>query len=587
MHKQSMQKRLFRLFSAFSLLSLLIVAVAACMVSYHHVMEMAVTTSEQIVEKTADEVDNLLKDMATMPSIISRASGVQAIMRKQYAQYKDQFSDRFELDAYLAGLNQYNNNIFAMYFFADNGLAAKSKYYSFQEESVIDNEFVSQAKNSGNTIWLSPSNGSHFAVTTGERVLTTITPVKELGSGEFRGVTVIELEEEKIRSFLNTRVSESGFLYIRDNAGQPILWPDGMTEQQVTDHLSQQKGRMVTRGPFRDLQIEQLLNNGSDWAVICTIPGAELGQNIINIIKIVCIISIVVLVIAIWAAYYCAKKLVHPIVTLDEKMQQVERGNLNAYAPVGRPDEIGALTEQFNLMIATIRNLMEREVENEKQLRLTELKALQAQIKPHFLYNTLDSIMWLVRANDQKGAVLMVMALTRFLKIGLSRGSEIIPLQDELKHAESYLVIQNIRYKDQFTHEIKMEAGLETCPVPKLILQPLIENAIYHGMKLKRGTSHLDVRAYEMNGSLHIDVEDNGAGMTPERIEALRNMLQKRGGLRAESYGVRNVHERITILFGEEYGVTFESKQGEGSCFHIRLPFQPREDDGNESTAGG
>ncbi len=585
MHNQSMKKRLFYMFLIFSLTSILIVTGAACCLSYQYMMSMATVTSEQMVEKTVTEVDNLLKSMTVMPNLIGRASAVQTAMRTEYLQYRDQFSDRFELDAYLSELNQYNDNIFAMYFFADNGLAAKSRYYAFVSENVADDPYIREVKTSGSTLWLPPSDGSYFAVTTGEKLLTMITPVKELGSGEYRGVVIVEMTVERIQAFLNTRVTESGFLYIQDETGKPIIWPSDMTQQELDQSLNRNNSAANSPWLFQDLHIERVLSSNG-WTIVCTIPGEELGANIINIIKLISLISLCVAVLALMAAYHCSAYLVHPILALDEKMQQVEKGNLEVRALVERPDEIGALTEQFNRMIATIRILMKQEVENEKKLRMTELKALQAQIKPHFLYNTLDSIMWLIRADDRDGAIQMIMSLTRFFKIGLSRGSEIIPLREELEHAKSYLVIQSTRYKDQFTYEICVEDGVENCMIPKLVLQPLIENAIYHGMKQKHDRCNLLVWVRSQGQDLLIDVQDNGVGMTPERAEALRNTLYNRHGLHSDSYGVVNVHERINILFGEKYGITFESRLGEGCCFHITLPMQRKEDWQDESIAG-
>jgi len=586
MKKWSMRKRLFCILLAFSLLSVMIIAVVACVVSYRRVMDMAVITSEQMVEKTSKEIDGLLEDMTVLTRVISQDSSVQAVMRTQYAQYKDQFSDQFELDAYLSKLNQYNDNIFAMYFFADNGIVGKSKYYAINGENIVESPYYQQAQNKETSLWLEPSVGSHFAITTGETLITAITPVKELGSGKYRGMVVVELEEARVQSYLSTRISENGFLYIRDANGVPIIFPDDVGEEEQ-QHVKEQERDDSRQGIlFSDLQIEQTLFH-SGWTVVCVMPGMELARNIIDIVMIVCFVSLGVILLALLFAYRCAVFLVQPIIALDEKMQQVEQGDLSVRATAVRQDEIGALTNRFNSMIETIRSLMTQKLENERKLRLTEFKALQAQIKPHFLYNTLDSIIWMARTENNEGVERMALALTRFLKIGLSRGRETITVREELEHADNYLIIQNIRYKNQFAYEITAEPGIHDYLIPKLVLQPLIENAIYHGMKLKRKACALRVWARQEQGNVAIDVVDNGVGMTSERIQALRNTLQNGQGPRADSYGVINVNERISILFGKEYGVTFESALGEGSCFRITLPMQQKEgDEDDESFIG-
>lgn len=583
MKNWSMRKRLFYAFLAFSLCSVIIIAVVACMVSYRRVMDMAVTTSEQMVEKTSKEIEGLLDGMTVMTRVISRDSRIQAVMRTEYPQYKDQFSDRFELDAYLSKLNQYNDNIFAMYFFADNGMVGKSKYYSISIENITESPYYQQAQKGETTFWLEPYAGSYFAVTTGETLITAITPIKELGSGEYRGMVVVELEVARVQSYLSTRVSKNGFLYLRNAKGKPIVFPQDVGEEEQQRASEQEQYISRVDGLFSDLKIEKPLSYG-DWTVVCVVPGAELARNIIDIVKIVCFVSLGVSLLALFFAYRSAAFLVKPIIVLDKKMQQVEQGDLTVRAVVVHQDEIGALTNRFNLMIETIKTLMEHKIENQKKLRLTEFKALQAQIKPHFLYNTLDSIIWMARAENFKGVECMTLALTRFLKIGLSRGRETISVGEELEHAENYLIIQNIRYKNQFAYEISVEPEIKDCLIPKLVLQPLIENAIYHGMKLKREACSLQVWARLEQGNVVIDVVDNGVGMTPERIEALRNTLQNGEGPRADSYGVVNVNERISILFGEKYGVTFESELGEGSCFRIKLPTEQKEGNGDDES---
>lgn len=568
MRTMTMRKRLFYIFLAFSLVSVLLVALGACYISFKHVMKMATTTSEQLVDKTADEVDNLLNDMSLLPRIIGRSSQVQSVLRTEYGQYRDQFSDRFELDAYLSEMNQYNDSIFAMYFFADNGLASKSKYFTFIDEQITDNIFYRQSLHAGKTIWLPPMSGSRFAVTTGENLITTITPVKELGSGQYQGAVVIELAEERVRAFLNTRISDSGFLYLQDAAGHMLLWPSDMTEQEASAQLA----RMSATSPmFTPLRIEKTIDcNG--WTVVGIVPGQELAKNVRNIFAVVVAVSLGVVVAALLLAHYLAGRLVGPIIRLDQNMRQVELGDLSVRASSIPGDEIGKLTLRFNTMLETIQRLMEREADNQQKLRMSELKALQAQIKPHFLYNTLDSIMWLARRGDRDGVLRMVMALTRFLKIGLSGGREIITLREEIEHASSYLVIQNIRYKDQFEHSITVKPELMDCRVPKLVLQPLIENAIYHGLKEKREKGRLMVQAQGQNGWLVITVSDNGVGMSEEVAALLRSRLESGQSTHGDSYGVVNVHQRIRVLYGTPYGITLTSEQGVGSCFRITMP---------------
>ena len=233
--------------------------------------------------------------------------------------------------------------------------------------------------------------------------------------------------------------------------------------------------------------------------------------------------------------------------------------------------ELRALADHFNSMAERIQGLMYQVVANEKEKRHMERKLLQSQITPHFLYNTLDSIIWMIQSGEYEGAGKMVSLLAKFFRVSLSQGKDIIPLRKEIEHAVSYLSIQNIRFKDKFEFTTDIDASLLDYLCPKITIQPIIENAVYHGMEGKYDDGEIELSVHEVDGNICIAVADNGGGMTEEQIDyILHNKVvsSKRGS----GVGVHNVDDRLKLLYGPEYGVTIESVLDEGTTVRMTIP---------------
>ena len=222
-------------------------------------------------------------------------------------------------------------------------------------------------------------------------------------------------------------------------------------------------------------------------------------------------------------------------------------------------------------MIKQMHVLMENIIQQQEAKRKSELNALQAQINPHFLYNTLDSIIWMIENENYDGSIIMVTALARLFRISLSKGKNIISVRNEIEHVRNYLTIQNIRYKNKFTYEIQDDENtLDLCCI-KLIIQPLVENAIYHSMEFMDGDGEIIIKLYINDDNLFIEVIDNGLGMTED--EAM-NLLKKerKNKSKGSGIGIKNVNDRIKIYFGEKYGVSIYSEPDEGTMIRINMP---------------
>lgn len=271
-------------------------------------------------------------------------------------------------------------------------------------------------------------------------------------------------------------------------------------------------------------------------------------------------------------AYRLSQSITRRLYLLNDTMHAVELGDVSArVAPQGR-DEIGQLMGSFSNMMGRIDTLMDEKLEQGQQIKALELKALQAQINPHFLYNSLDLINCTAIAHNVPEISRMVNALARFCRLSLSRGKEVIPLADELKHARLYVEIQNMRFEDRVRTEWDVESGVEQCPIIKIVLQPIIENAIIHGIFEKPDkTGNLRIAAFRQGADLVITVEDDGVGMDEEtrlaNFAASASSANTKGG-----YGVRNISERLHLAYGAEYGLSCESEIGRGTRVTIRIP---------------
>lgn len=297
-------------------------------------------------------------------------------------------------------------------------------------------------------------------------------------------------------------------------------------------------------------------------------------QIFIEMVLVVIIIGILLLLLTRYTLRL-SRSITDPIVQLSHRMEEVSGGDITPHEPVtARAYELSTLSTGLEEMVSRINQLLQESTEKQARLRQAELALLQAQINPHFLYNTMDTIIWLIEAEKCPEAVEMVSNLSTFFRHSLSKGKDIISLGDELQQVRSYLQIQRVRYQDIMTYSIEVDPSLTSVRLPKLTLQPLVENALYHGIKLKRGQGHILVTGCAEGEDVLLRVRDNGIGMTPERLTQLREAMEQ--GERV-GFGLSTVHERLRLLFGPEYGLSIESVPGEGTEITVRIPRAPKE----------
>ncbi|WAG63309.1 sensor histidine kinase [Clostridium estertheticum] len=393
------------------------------------------------------------------------------------------------------------------------------------------------------------------------------------GTKKVHGVLLVDMNYSTIGQLCqNISIGKRGYIYIVDSDNNIIYHPQqqliniGLKSEKREDYL----GSYIEDSDEGKKLVTIKTVNYTNWKVVAVAYMSEIsdlkktGTNFIGWILFVCII----LVIFIFG--FISAKISHPIKQLEESMKRVEEGEFNIYIDVKGEDEVERLATAFNLMISKVRYLMGQIVIEQEAKRKSELDALQAQINPHFLYNTLDSIVWMAENGKNDGVITMVTALAKLFRISISRGRNIITVREEIEHAKNYLIIQKIRYKNKFKFEIITQEEVLEYKTTKLILQPLIENSIYHGIEYMVDEGFIRISVSITNGKLLYEVSDNGLGIDPEK---LKHLLEYRVKTDAGSgVGVKNVHERIQIRYGMEYGLEIQSEIEEGTTIKIWLP---------------
>jgi two-component system sensor histidine kinase YesM len=391
--------------------------------------------------------------------------------------------------------------------------------------------------------------------------------------GRVGGVILVDMRLSAIDElFTASLIGKGGFLYISDSEGEMVYSPVNKVVYRLPlDPLLRQPPAPIISVAGVDYQVMAQHSPYTGWRTIGVFSLAETLREV-NLIRYwTYIIGGITMILAIGTAYLFTSSIAKPVLDLRSLMKRVEDGDLSVRFSGFHGDEIGELGLGFNEMIGRIQGLIDQVYAEQLSKREAELRILQEQIKPHFLYNALDTIQWMAQEHRVDDVVSMVGALSSLFRIGLSKGREFISLSSELEHVESYLHIQKMRYEDKFDYSITCDPELRSRQVLRLTLQPLVENAIYHGIKERRGHGTLLVEAGLDGGDLILIVADDGVGMTAEALAQLSLSLDG-GGLSLGGYGVRNVHERIRLTFGKPYGLSFESVLGEGTVVTVRHP---------------
>lgn len=440
----------------------------------------------------------------------------------------------------------------------------------YQEALKADGELVLTGNSLGRNLksWKNYSTDSY---------VTAVQMVPDTESGKPLGVILVDLDIRSIQNLVeDITMGQTGFSYIQDSQGKVLYAPKNKVVYRMNPEWFFQgdsgqvrcniEGEMYNVIYSRSSYIDLTAVGVFDWGK--TIQGAS-QVRMASIL-----IAVVIAVFAIVCSVVFAASITKPISNLSRLMKRAQTGDLTVRFDNHYKGEIHQLGDAFNSMVAKTDELLKLVYQEQKHKREAELQILHEQIKPHFLYNTLDTIQWMAKGYHAQDIVDIVLALSNFFRISLSQGKEFISLEQEIAMVKSYLDIQKFRYEELFDYEVWTDPAILKCQVPRLSLQPLIENALYHGIKeSEREHGTIWIRVYpEGEDSVVLKVEDNGAGMTEERCRQLNQWFaQKERMAEVDAFGSLNVNDRVRMFYGEEYGLHYYLREGGGVIAELRI----------------
>ena len=543
-------------FIAMVMAIVLISAVASALIFvqlYRNAMEQsAVTSSSQSCEQVQNTVENYTQDMQIMMG--------QIVARMRY--------ENDQADEYIQNMVSIRSDVVAVTLFDEDGKLLR--YWNSGQTLKENYRGMQQDKTKKDD----------------DRLHITKPYVESLFEGYYPWVVTVYQKVQKrdgtniqinvdirfsdIANYIDdVGIGQHGYAYIADKSGNLIYHPQ---QQLIYSGLKEEKGIDLEEGTHVQEQVIYTVKDldNCDWKIVgvCYVDEMiteKVSSAVSRLLIMLCGVMAAVFLLG-WAF---SELFSAPVRQLAKDMHRFEKDAENfVFEPMKGTTEITTLSNSFEHMVVKIQKLMEQVRQEEITLRKTELKALQAQINPHFLYNTLDAIAWMCEDGKNEDAEEMVTALARLFRISISKGHELIPIEKEVEHAKSYLKIENYRYKNKFAYSFEVEEACLSYLCNKITLQPIIENAIYHGVKQMIDEGEIQIRIFQEGEDIIFQVEDNGIGMTEEQCQEI---LRKEPGDRT-GIGIKNVNDRIQIYFGNKYGLHITSELDEGTCVTIRMP---------------
>lgn len=509
----------------------------------------------------------------------------------------DRYLRELRLDNELSYISRYFDRRIQMYVVAENGALFKSGPFSFFQDDYRGEEWYKAILESDDATWFALYGRSRMVRSIKGEYLSLGVPIRAKSSGRALGAVLVEIQ---VDDALKDALLNDRRFYIIDPSLEMTIVGDRVEQyendvamvagaegvqvfaaadakpgfiQDTMDAITYWRGDFRRDGFIRagGYALAYATIPANNWILVSAVPYLELFKAPIVIMCALIVGILALSILAMLAAGAAARTVTRPILKLNQSVHQVREDNFDVVFEKTRDDEIGDLSDQFNKMVRHIKELMARIIQEQTARRKYELLLLQAQINPHFLYNALDSILWLVRMKKNDDAVTMLTALTTFFKTGLNKGRDTIPLSQEVANVQSYMTIQTFRYKTRLTCEATVDPALSDLEVPKLILQPLIENAIYHGIKPKDGPGRIELTCEKTVSGVCIRVTDDGLGMSEEQLHHLDEQLRLSDVRSRDSYGLLNVHERLRLFFRDRCHMEIDSAPGEGTCVTITI----------------
>lgn len=577
---ENIRSKLLLYFFTLILLPIVTLGVLGNVIYSKSIEKQANDHTGQMIEQVTRNVEFYIHDMENIVSyLIDDPQVITFLQRKKEEDNNEKLTN--EIRRILKTYTNVHPEIAGILIVNDNNLYISNEMHRISRDPLTDEAWYKRAAASPKAMQLfSKPIGRNITTTrnySADEVVSIAKAVIDPVTGQRLGVILIDLKLEKIKQVIEAiTLGKNGFLYIMDANGGIVYAPVNPIVYRVKNEwLTDSANSIVKTIQGSDFQIIYKDSFYTNWKTIGVFSLNETLKEVTNLRHYSILIGLVTLVLAVVAAFFFTASIAKPLSKLRSLMKKAEEGDLSVRFNSKYNDEIGQLGNSFNNMIKEISNLIDMVYTEQRRKREAELKTLQAQIKPHFLYNTLYTIQWMAEEHGAKDVVHILGALANLFRIGLSKGKEMISVHEELEHVRSYLTIQKARYEDKLIYEINYDEDILNYSVLKLILQPLVENAIYHGINARRGGGKITITARIDQQKLYFCVADNGIGIMPEKLKEIRNVLKNSHGESAKTgFGIFNVNERIKLSFGSEYGLTYTSVYHEGTKVEVWHPIR-------------
>ena len=584
---KSIQSAIFCAVSILVLSAVLVVTVVSLRYTNSSIYENSVMYTQTIIGQLNQNIDSYISYMDNIASLVAGSGdaykylyserGIDALSRKEYNQCRQRLTEQFKTilkgrsDIRNIGIVRRENGSSSLF---NNGMSTRN-----QNLKLDTQRWYADAVGKYDHYNLTSSHVQN--VISGERpwVITLSRGIRNYtGEGDSDGVVFIDLNYSAISELCTQNsVGTKGYVFILDQNGNIVYHPQ---QQQLYNELQTEnislimnaKTDVVTAGKGDDEKIYALSHSETTgWTIVGCMNMSELLKNSRKARSIYMLVALGLIAIALVISSEIARNITFPIQKLRDSMKRVQKGDFSAAEiEVYSDNEIGSLTRSFNVMTQKIQDLMAQNIQEQEQKRKIELKALQSQINPHFLYNTLDSIIWMAEGKKNEEVVLMTASLARLLRQSISIENELVTIGQEIEYVRSYLTIQKMRYKDKLEFEINVDPRITHAQIIRLVLQPIVENAIYHGLKYKESKGMLKVHGYELGERIIIDITDDGVGMDEETLKHIYD--KHKVNYHSNGVGVYNVQQRLVLYYGKEYGIIYHSEKGKGTTATVVIP---------------
>ncbi|MEC0373585.1 sensor histidine kinase [Paenibacillus chibensis] len=588
--KSSIRYKWMLLLFLFSLTPLVVMGIISFSISKSTINDKVTEYSEHLLYQTADNLDTRLgiyKDM--MMQVLNNNEIVNMLRTLDQTDPARYDVDSLSLTTKLSTIVAINQDVQSISFVSEKHYIKGIYRWSKRTRTEVE-PFLRTLEDGSNFRWYPTRYGTYVDSLNSQsaHVFSLAKQLYKTSDDSPLGIiAVLDIREDVIKELVSKAVSNNQDLqsFVVDGRGQLVSYPDNaMIGKSVTEVLGsggydkivnsgsgEQRFPLIYKGNHLIVNAKKLHTN--DWMVVNVISKAALYQDSNRLLQIILVIALLCIVFSIITAMLLANSITNPILKMIRLMRQVMSGELTVrYKAKRRHDEFDILGNNFNYMVTRIDELLKAVYVEQDQKRVAELKALQAQINPHFLYNTLDIIKWTALIQKANHAAEMVSLLSRLLRISIGKGEETVTVEEEIEHVQCYLGIQKFRFNFNIETRVEMDDDVRQLRTPKLILQPIVENAIMHAFGEQESGGRIDITCFKVPGEgLRFEVADNGKGMEPSFARSLLTEHaadgEKSGGI-----GLANVDERIKLICGKMYGIEIESEPGTGTVIRIRLP---------------